>query len=78
MIKEKEKKILFEWFAKKKIKIKENDNFLTKSIIDSFDMIELIQFIEKKFDIKFKPEDYQDPNFASIRKIAKLINKYHG
>ena len=78
MILGKEEKILFEWFKKKKIKINKNQNFLNDNIIDSFDMIDLIQFLEKKFDLKFKAEDYQHPDFSSIKKISEIIKKYRG
>ena len=70
-----EKKIL-NWFKKKNKKIKKNENFLNNNVLDSFDVIDLISYIEKEFEIKFKPKDYQNPNFAKLKQLIRLIKKY--
>tara|TARA_B100001057_G_C22867037_1_gene957008 strand:+ start:5934 stop:6170 length:237 start_codon:yes stop_codon:yes gene_type:complete len=70
-----EKKIRF-WFKKKNKKLNINENFLNNNNLDSFDMIEFITFLEKEYEIKFKAQDYQNPDFATIKNISKLIQKY--
>ena len=48
-----EKKII-NWFKKREKKINLNENFLTNNVLDSFDIIDLISYLEKEYDIKFK------------------------
>ena len=72
-----EKKII-NWFEKKGKKIKKNENFLRNNIIDSFDVVDLITFIEKEFDIKFKSSDYQNEDFPIVKNLVKLVKKYRG
>ena len=67
--------IILGWFNKKKKKIKINQDFLNENILDSFDLIEFVIFIEKKFSIKFNPEDLSDQSFPIIKKLAKTIEK---
>tara|TARA_B100000941_G_C28256434_1_gene424217 strand:+ start:47 stop:286 length:240 start_codon:yes stop_codon:yes gene_type:complete len=69
-----EKKILG-WFKKKDKKVSVKENFLLNHVIDSFDLIDLIVFIEKEFKIKFKNQDFSDLNFATVNNISKIISK---
>tara|TARA_Y100000768_G_C23894245_1_gene641734 strand:+ start:229 stop:468 length:240 start_codon:yes stop_codon:yes gene_type:complete len=69
-----EKKILG-WFKKKDKKVSVKENFLLNHVIDSFDLIDLIVFIEKEFKTKFKNQDFSDLNFATVNNISKIINK---
>ena len=69
-----EKKIL-NWFKKRKKKINLNENFLTNNILDSFDIIDLISYLEKEYDIKFKPQDLQEENFATVKRLIYFIKK---
>ena len=64
------------WFRKRKKKIDKKKNFLEHQYLDSFDIIDLVSFLEKKFKIKFKNTDYQNPNFATIKNLILLIKKY--
>jgi acyl carrier protein len=73
--KEVENKIL-NWFKKKNKKVLIKENFLLNNTIDSFDLINLIVFIEKEFDIKFENHDFSDPNFATIKNITKIVLSY--
>tara|TARA_B100000795_G_scaffold269977_1_gene261540 strand:- start:4126 stop:4374 length:249 start_codon:yes stop_codon:yes gene_type:complete len=72
-----ENKIRF-WFKKKNKIIKANTNFLREGIIDSFDIIDLVSFMEKEFDIKFEAEDYQNPDFTVLKNLVKIIKNYRG
>jgi len=73
--KEVENKIL-NWFKKKNKKVLIKENFLLNNTIDSFDLINLIVFIEKEFDIKFENHDFSDPNFSTIKNITKIVLSY--
>ena len=58
-MKDKDIKItLKNWFKFKK-KIKENDDYFEKNIIDSLEVIHFIEYIENKFKKKLSSEDYQ-------------------
>ena len=46
-------KVISEWFKKKEKKLSINQNFIKSNIIDSFDLMELITFCEKYYDIRF-------------------------
>ena len=70
-------KILLDWFKKNKKEINRNQNFFEENIIDSFDIIEFITFMEKKFAIKFYPSEYQNQYtpFSVIKNLSKIIKK---
>ena len=69
-----ENKIL-SWFKKRKKKISLDQDFLNENIIDSFDLIDFVVFLEKEFSVKFKPEDFSNQSFPIIRKLSKIIKK---
>ena len=56
-------------------KIPEDKSLLQLGYIDSFGLIELIEFIEKKFHIKIKGNEITLDAFGSINKICNLIFK---
>lgn len=69
-------KIIYSWIKKKDKNIKLSDNLNSNNIIDSFEMMELIIFCEKKFKIQFKEKDLINENFKSIKKISLMIANY--
>jgi acyl carrier protein len=69
-------KNIYEWIKKKNREVKLNENLLKNRTLDSFNMMELIIFCEKKFQIRFKDIDLNNKNFTSIKKIASVISKY--
>ncbi len=48
---------------------------LDKGLIDSFGIIELIAFIERKYKLILKEKDIIKKNFSSIEAIESLIKK---
>ena len=66
---------IYAWFKKKKIKIRKNKNILKDKILDSFDIIDFITFVENSFSIKFDKEELQDVSLLKIKKFIKLIEK---
>ncbi len=69
-------KIIYEWIKKKDKDIKLTQNLLKNKIIDSFNLMELIIFCEKKFQIRFKDADLNNKNFVNIKKISSTILRY--
>lgn len=49
-------------------------NFFEQGLIDSFDIIVLIEEIEEHFSISFTDEDFQNRNFATIIGLADIID----
>tara|TARA_B100001113_G_scaffold284116_1_gene239285 strand:- start:138 stop:389 length:252 start_codon:yes stop_codon:yes gene_type:complete len=67
--------IILSWFSKNKKKITIDQDFLNDSVLDSFDLIDFVIFLEKKFNIKFNPEDLSNQSFPIIKKLSKIIEK---
>ncbi len=50
-----------------------DDSFLEKGIIDSTGMLELLSFIEEKYQIKVEPEELVPTNLDSISRVVAFI-----
>jgi len=55
------------------LELNNNDSLLEKGIIDSFNMMKLLAFIETTFSIKIGDEELMPENFDSINAIANFI-----
>ena len=75
MKKQEIKKRLNDWFKKKKIKVNDEDNLLKDKILDSFDIIDFVTYLENSFIIKFENNELQDINLFKLKKLIKLIEK---
>jgi acyl carrier protein len=51
----------------------EETSLLENSIIDSTGIIELVSYVEKKFDMKVEDDDIVPENFDSIKNLAAYI-----
>ena len=51
----------------------EHDSFLEKGIIDSTGVLELVSFVEEKFNVKVKDEEMIPENLDSINNLVKFI-----
>ncbi len=56
-------------------KVPEDQSLVQLGYLDSFGLIELIQFIEKKFKIKINDSEINPEVFGSLEKMSKLIFK---
>lgn len=54
----------------------ENTSLLSSGILDSVDIMNLIEELERKFDIEIGPEDVLSGKFESVDAIVTLIEKY--
>ena len=50
-----------------------NDRYIDSGLIDSFDIINLVIFIESTYSIKFSSDDFQDSRFFTINGLSALI-----
>ena len=53
-------------------------DFFDKGIIDSTGVIELVDFLEKSFDISVDDEELIPQNLSSLQKIDVFLNKKLG
>ena len=60
-------------FEEFNVKVEIDQRYLDLGAIDSLDMILLIDFIEKKYNMKFSSEDFQDARFFTTKGLASLI-----
>jgi acyl carrier protein len=52
-----------------------DDSFLEKGILDSTGVLELVSFLEKKYQIKIQDEELVPENLDSINKVVQFITK---
>ena len=65
---------IVKWFSKKfNQNIDISENYLDSGFIDSFEIIELISFIESTYKIKFSSNDFKDSRFYSLNGLSDLI-----
>lgn len=57
-------------------KITENTRLISGGIVDSFSMVSLKMFLEKKFRIKIPDEKATPEAFDSVNNIMKLLQEY--
>ena len=55
--------------------LKDNLSFIDNGIIDSTGILELVAFIEDKFDIRIEDEELVPEYLDSIKRIALFIEK---
>ncbi len=56
--------------------IDENTKLISGGIVDSFSMVSLKMFLEKKFKITIPDEKATPDAFDSVNSIMKLLNEY--
>lgn len=59
------------------IQVKNNDSLFQSGILDSLNMIVLIGFIEKTFNIKIAPSEITIDNFDSVENIVSFVGRKH-
>ena len=57
--------------------IDENTPLISSGIVDSFSMVSLKTFLEKKFDIKIPDEKATTEAFDSVRNILDLLKEFN-
>ena len=54
-------------------KIDPDENIFTSGLVDSVGMMQLIAFIEKRFEFKVPPQDLLPENFMTIATMARYF-----
>jgi len=69
------KKFLYEEHLKNEFEaLRNDDSLLEKGIIDSVKMLDLISFLQEKYDIEIDDEDLYPENFDSLTAISHYID----
>lgn len=55
--------------------VEDGDSLLMAGIIDSLKMMDLIGYLEKKFDIKIDDDELMPENFDSIEAICMFVRE---
>jgi len=50
-----------------------NDRYIDSGLIDSFEIINLVIFIESSYNITFSSDDFEDARFFTINGLSELI-----
>jgi acyl carrier protein len=74
-LKEEIRDFIIKTFMAGKGSIADSDSLFASNILDSFGMLELIAFIEKKCKIYVTPSEVTLNNFDSLNKIIQLIQR---
>ena len=53
--------------------IKQNESLLANGTLDSFGIIELVEHIEEKFEIKITDEEFGGENFGNINAMVDFV-----
>ncbi len=53
-----------------------SDNFVDDGLLDSLEMMNLLDALEAQFDIFIDGQDIIPENFLSVETIEKLVEKY--
>ena len=56
-------------------KLPKNESLLELGYLDSFGVIDLVSFIEKKYKIEIKDDELTKEKFGSINKMVNLISQ---
>jgi acyl carrier protein len=61
--------------ASKGVNFTDSDNLLTKGVIDSLRMLDLISFLEEKYHIKIDEDELMPENFESVDAITRFVEQ---
>jgi len=77
------KKLIIEYVEKEYLEeedeqdVDENTPLISSGIVDSFSMVSLKMFLEKKFDIKIPDEKATTEAFDSVNNIMELLKEFN-
>ncbi len=76
------KKVILEYVIKEYLvegddrEIKENTPLITGGIVDSFSMVSLKRFLERKYSIQIPDADASPEAFDNVNSIAALVTRF--
>ena len=64
-------------FGRREVELSGDASFLESGIIDSTGVLELVAFLEEKFQVKVEDEDLIPANLDSINAILRYVERKH-
>ena len=64
-------------FGRTEVELSGDASFLESGIIDSTGVLELVAFLEEKFQVKVEDEDLIPANLDSIKAIVRYVERKH-
>jgi acyl carrier protein len=61
--------------APKGVSFTDSDNLLTKGVIDSLRMLDMISFLEENYHIKIDEDELMPENFESVDAITRFVEQ---
>jgi acyl carrier protein len=61
--------------APKGVSFTDSDNLLTKGVIDSLRMLDMIGFLESQYQLKVDEDELMPENFESIDAITRFVEQ---
>jgi acyl carrier protein len=58
--------------------VEEGTKLISGGIVDSFSMVSLKRFLEKKYDIRIPDADASPAAFDTVNSIAALVERFRG
>ncbi len=52
-----------------------DDRLVDRGVIDSMGMLELLEWLEQRFDVRIRDEEVVPGNFATVRSIARFVDE---
>jgi acyl carrier protein len=68
--------VIKQYLDEEDVEINNDTPLISGGLVDSFSMITLLVFLEKKFGIKIPPAKATPEAFDSVNKIVVLVNQY--
>jgi acyl carrier protein/D-alanine--poly(phosphoribitol) ligase subunit 2 len=68
--------VIKEFLEDEETEITHDTPLISSGLIDSFSMVSLLVFLERKFKIKIPPSKATPEAFDSVNKIVSLVNQY--
>lgn len=56
------------------LRIEADEDLLSSGLLGSMDMVRVIEFIERTFEIKVAPQEMTIDNFISVEAMESLVN----
>lgn len=53
----------------------DDENYFESGLLDSYSSIELVEFLEDEFKIRFDNRDFQDRRFATLNGLSALVEE---
>jgi acyl carrier protein len=65
-------------YSSEGFKYADDASLLREGIIDSLGVVELVEFLQKQFNLKIEQQEVRPENFDSVAKLAAFVRRKNG